>query len=355
MAPLHRILDAWSHRSARERQLAGAVAVLLCALVSLLAARGALQVLGDLDREISQLSDKVLNNTRMLALRDRVDARFAEVANQHSSAWTESEIRDRLRQEIYRLSNRVPPGLDAHGIPLSTTNESGFLVEVPELGSGRLVEGGDGYRAYQMEFAVPPVALLDLTAYLERLMESPQSLRIDRIDLRRDPGRTEFAANLVITRTVVDNPGGAAGAIALVSGVTLQASDWICENSEARVEGATTPNQVLVLQGKGSGGSARLERTLPASGVFEVTMELASTSTGQIGVLVNGSPLTQSGDTAIRGDGHFYRYRFQFALPQGADGRVTAEFPFLTWSQPDAVLRIRRLQVISMEGQAHGG
>lgn len=353
MAPLHRIIDAWSHRSTRERHLACAVGMLLCTLIALVALKGAFQYLYSLDREIIQLSDQVLNNARMLALRDRVDARFAEVANQHSSAWTESEIRDRLRQEIYRLSNRVPPGLDAHGIPLSTTNDSGVLVEVPELGSGRLVEGGEGYRAYQMEFAVPPVALLDLTAYLERLMESPQSLRIDRIDLRRDPGRAEFAANLVITRTVVDNPGIDANR-AQGTDVHLLASDWICEDSEARVEGPTPETQLLVLQGRSTGGRAFFERALPATGVFDVTLELASTSDGQIGVLANGSPLVPSGDTTIRGDGRFYRYRFQFALPGGGGDRVTTGCPLLTWNQPDAVLRIRRLQLSRVEGAAHG-
>lgn len=356
MTPLRRIVDIWSHRTTRERRLALAVGGLFTALLIVLAGKGAFQVLDNLDREIGQLGNEILNGTRQIALRDRVDARFAQVANQHSSGWTESEIRDRLRQEIYRLGNLVPPALDAHGIPASTDSESGFLVEVPELGSGRLIAGGEGYREYQIEFSIPPVPLLDLTAYLERLMESPQSLRIDRIDMRRDPGRPEFAANLVITRTVVDDPGGVAldGAAPPAESLALETAGWTCDGCELSLEGEAGPDRILVLRGTGEGGKAYMARTLPAAGVFEVVLELASTSEGQIGVLADAMPLSAMGDTAIKGDGQFHRYRFQFALPESTGGRIEAGFPLLAWTQPGALLRIRRMHVSRAEEAAHG-
>jgi hypothetical protein len=348
---LHRLVDAWSRRTLRERRLAIAVAALGCALMGALAWRAAAGLLDRLDREIGQLSNEILNATHEQALRARVEARFAQVANQHSSAWTESEIRDRLRQEIYRLSNLEPPALDAAGIPVNTNNESGYLVEVPELGAGRLIDGGEGYREYQIEFSIPPVPILDLTAYLERLLESPQALRIDRIDLRRDPGRTEFASDLVITRTVVDNPGGLGAAS---RSMTLNPDEWRCDGCTALLEERPGAETVLVLKGGSGGGKAALAQTLPAPGLVDVALDLASTSTGQLGVAVDGGPLPGTGETALKDDGRFYRYRFQLALPAASGGRVAASLPVLTWTRPDSALRIRRIEVTPAGGGDHG-
>jgi hypothetical protein len=347
MTPLHRLVDAWSRRTLRERRLAVAVVALGCALLGALAAKAAAGLLDRLDREIGQLSNEILNASRQLALRERVEARFAQVANQHSSAWTESEIRDRLRQEIYRLSNLEPPALDVTGIPVSTNNESGYLVEVPELGGGRLIDGGEGYREYQIEFSIPPVPLLDLTAYLERLLESPQSLRIDRIDLRRDPERSEFASNLVITRTVVDDPGTHALAGATVA---LNPDEWTCEGCTVLLEESPEAKSVLVLKGGSEGGKASLLQSLPSSGVVEVELELASTSPGQIGVAIDGKALTGTAESALKDDGDYYRYRFQFAPPVAPSGRVAASLPVITWPQPDSTLRIRRIQLFPVAG-----
>lgn len=345
MTILLRLVDAWSRRSMRERQLALVVGALTAGLLLLLIGKGAFQVLDSLDREIGSLSNEILNSTRQIALREGVAARFTQVANQHSSDWSESEIRDRLRQEIYRLSNLDPPALDAQGIPLSTNNESGFLVEIPELGSGRLIEGEEGFREYQIEFSIRPVPLPALTGYLERLLESPQALRIDRIDLRRDPARTEFAANLVITRTVVDNPGGAAS-------VPLTTAGWTCEGCDVGVEVASGQEPVLVLRGTEVGGTAFLERSL-SSGKFDVALEMASNTEGQLSVMANGAALRCEGDTAIKSDGQFYRYAFQIALPQN-DESMAVQIPCLTWTQPGAELRIRRVQVTPAREHAHG-
>jgi type II secretory pathway component PulM len=345
MTPLLRLVDAWSHLAVRERRLALVVGALTACLILLLIGKGAYQALDNLDREIGRLSNEILNSTRQKALREGVAARFTQVANQHSSDWSESEIRDRLRQEIYRLSNLEPPALDAQGIPLSTNNESGLLVEIPELGSGRLVEGGEGFREYQIEFSIRPVPLPALTGYLERLLESPQSLRIDRIDLRRDPERTEFAANLVITRTVLDTRGG-------VASLPITTAGWTCEGCEVGVEVISGQEPTLVLRGTEAGGTASLERHL-SSGVFDVVLEMASTSDGRVGVVADGAALKCEGDSVIKADGHFYRYRFQVALPQRGD-TMAVQIPYLTWTQPDATLRIRGIQVTPASEVAHG-
>jgi len=347
MTPLLRLVDAWSRRSVREQRLALAVGALTASLLLLLIGKGAFQVLDNLDREIGRLSNEILNSTRQSALREGVAARFAQVANQHSSDWSESEIRDRLRQEIYRLSNLDPPALDAQGIPVSTNNESGFLVEIPELGAGRLLEGGEGFREYQIEFSIRPVPMLALTGYLERLLESPQALRIDHIDMRRDPERSEFAANLLITRTVLDNPGGAVR-------IPLTTAGWTCEGCDLEVELDSRREPVLVLRGKEVGGRASLQRGTSPAGIFNVALELASSSEGRLDVLANGTPLTSEDDMTIKGDSQFYCYRFQISLPESADKTVALELPHLTWTQPDAELRIRRIQVLPASEVAHG-
>jgi len=198
------IVDFWCLRSPREQLLAAAVVCLATAMLLVLGAREAWRTLDRLDREIARLSGDLVNHHYQIARRQSVDARFVAVANQHSSAWSESEIRDRLRQEIYRLANRVPPGLDAQGIPLSTGGEGGALVSIPKLAQGRLKESGGGFREYQISVHIPAAPIADMLAYLERLQESPQSLRLDRIDLRRDPARSEVSADLDITRIVID-------------------------------------------------------------------------------------------------------------------------------------------------------
>jgi hypothetical protein len=186
------------------------------------------------------------------------------------------------------------------------------------LGSGRLIKSGAGFREYQIEFSIRPVPLPALTGYLERLLESPQALRIDRIDMRRDPERTEFAANLVITRTVVDRPGGRAS-------TPMATTGWTCEGCEAGIEDRSGQEPVVVLRGTEAGGTAFLERSLSSAGVFDVVLEMASAAEGQLGVVANGAVLSCDGDIALNADNRFYRYRFKFALPEvGANDRAAS-------------------------------
>lgn len=202
-----RLADAWAARTPRERLLAAATAGLAALFLAVLGGRAALDSLDHLNAEISRLQSDIVNQAYQIARRQSVEARFAATAAQHSSAWSESEIRDRLRQEIYRLAYRYPPPLDENGVPVRTDSEGDALVSIPELRGGRLIDGGEGFREYQIEFDLPPVPLPDLLAYLERLQSSPQSLRIDHIDLRRDPARPEVAARIRLARIVVHDPG----------------------------------------------------------------------------------------------------------------------------------------------------
>lgn len=341
--PLSALLDAWLRRSPRERRLAGVtgLVLLLPLLVCLFAfARG---ILHGLDQEIARLTDELVNNRHQMGLRTAVEARFAAVANQHSSAWTESEIRDRLRQEVYRLSNLVPPELDPSGVPVSTDNGSGYLVRVPELGGGRLAPGGDGFREYELEFTMPPAPITDIAAYLERLMESPQSLRVDQLDLRRDPGRSDFAAALAITRVVVDDPGvGSEGTTPDATLLALDPAQWTA------VGGAVEPGESgeLRVRATEAQGELYLERVLPAGARFDLSVELRANRPATLAILADGAPLVVEGSAEIPGDGRWYRCRMQFTLPEGT-GRVTTRFPHIAWEGDGAELGLRALRLVT--------
>lgn len=348
MSPLHRIAEAWSHRSTRERRLAVAVLSLAAVFGAVLAVKGGGEVLDRLDREIAQLENEILNSARQAALRDQLEARLTQVANQHSSAWSESEIRDRLRQEIYRLSNLYPPALDPKGIPLSTASEDGVLVNIPELGKGQLIADGEGYREYQIEFSILPVEISALAAYLERLMESPQSLRIDRIEMWRDPSRSEFAAKLLITRTVMDDVlahgAGDSENDNNATPISLRPDAWQCDGCEIRAEGEDGAEQVIALRATADSARAWMEHRLPTSGTCKVDLEIASNAEGKIGVDVGDVPLKTLGDTNIKAGGQYYRYTLQCNI---ADETIPVgvAIPVLRWGRVDSVLRVRHLQM----------
>jgi len=347
MELLQRVAEAWADRTPRERSLALCVVGLTALFAVVLCARGALHTIDRLDGEISRMQSDIVNYSYQIARRQAVEARYAEVAAQHSSAWTESEIRDRLRQEIYRLSYRKPPRLDANGIPVTTDSEGEALVRIPELRGGQMVEGGEGYRAYQIDFEVPPAPFPDMLAYVEHLCGSPQSLRIDHIDLRRDPMRPEVAARIGLTRIVVDDPSGgvsaAADRSATASDVVLETSNWTCNGCEAALVDVTGDDPVLRFSGAAAGGNAYLSRMLPAGGIYRVEMELMSSVPLTVGVQFEGEPTNDA--IPVPADREFYRCRFEFAVPEGSGGRVSVGVPLVAWKAPDAVVTLRRMLI----------
>lgn len=194
----------WGRLSERERKLALAVLVLFALMASFTLVRRSLDTVLELDKRIAQMQDDILNYHRLIAKKQSVEAHYAEVATQHSSEWTEPEIQERLRQEIYRLAQITPPPLNEDGVPVRTNNPEGNLVEIPSLGQGVLREGGEGFREYTITFKVPPVEFAAMVEFLERLQGSPQSLRIDGLELIRHFSSTQVGATISITRTIVN-------------------------------------------------------------------------------------------------------------------------------------------------------
>jgi len=140
MQMLRSASDLWRKLSPREQRLAGLVFALAVALLAAVGLRRGWDRIEELDSSIMLLEDAIVENTHQVARREAVEAEYREVSAQHSSAWSAAEILDRLRNEIYRLAHNVPSPLNAEGVADRVENDSGLLVNLPELGEGTLEE-----------------------------------------------------------------------------------------------------------------------------------------------------------------------------------------------------------------------
>ncbi|HDP34967.1 MAG TPA: hypothetical protein ENN29_07645, partial [Candidatus Hydrogenedentes bacterium] len=249
---LEKILQTWRNLSEREQRLAVLTVIAATLMIVFFTFRRAQDRIDDLDREIDILEEQLVSFTGHLGHRDFIEAQYAAIAAQHSSEWTEAEIHDRLRQEIYRLAKNDPPPLDERGIPIDVAARSGNLVEI-SMGKGQMTEGGVGYREYRINLRIQPTYLNNIIEFLQRLHNSPQSLRIDALDLNRAPESDMVAASVDISRIVADGapmPQGAA-TVASSSGVgriPLRADSWEAfgatiqddESASLRAHGAVT-------------------------------------------------------------------------------------------------------------------
>ncbi len=335
MSSLQAFADFWSGRSTREQLLALAVASLVAVLVVLLGIRGAWSTLDRLDREIDRLSSDLVNFNYQVARRQSVEDRFKAVANQHSSAWSESEIRDRLRQEIYRLANRVPPELDADGIPLSTNSNSGTLVSIPKLGQGRLNAGGEGFREYQITVQIPPAPVTDMLAFLERLQGSPQSLRLDRIDMRRDPAQNHVRADVDISRIIVDTA-------TLPDFRPLEPASWTMEGCSAEKNGEGH----LVLQAQEAGARAWLPITLPAGMTFDMDIQIHSRDPIRLSVAAGAISMTGDKGLVLDGTDPHQLIQLRFTAPSGTGQDTHVDGPFIVFENTNDTIQIERIAVI---------
>jgi len=153
----------WEHLSERERWLAIATAGVIGLALALLVGMRVIAYLRDLDRTVARLEQDIENYAEQDARGVSVGRAYAGVAAQHSSAWTEAEIHNRLRQEIYRLALEDPDG------PPDSPNK---LVEIPTLRQGALRDTGHGYREYQLSIKIPQTDIYSLVLFLIRLQAS---------------------------------------------------------------------------------------------------------------------------------------------------------------------------------------
>ncbi|MEX2016042.1 MAG: hypothetical protein WD873_05340 [Candidatus Hydrogenedentales bacterium] len=198
----------WATMNPREKFLALTTGTLaLCFLLALIGLRVSSR-LDQLNGRIVQLEQELHNLTEQEAMSLSAVEKFSEMASEHSSTWTEEEIRDRLLREIYRLALHNPPPPETDMTEMTFT-PGDYMVKIPELRKGTLNSEGQGYREYLIELRLLPANLENVLAFMERLQTSRQSLRIDSVNLARGASGTKIDANFTITRTIVDTHGEA--------------------------------------------------------------------------------------------------------------------------------------------------
>lgn len=332
--------------SPREQRLAGAVFILGVVFLVFSTVRSAYGYLDNLDTRISRLQDQLLNYNGQLLMKQSVESNYAVVAAQHSSEWTEEEIRDRLRSEIYRLAQKVPPPLDERGIPVTVTSDSGLLVEIPELREGRLYESEEGYREYAISFRLPNVEIGNLIAFLARLQGSPQSLRIDGLEINRGPTGTKVAAAIDLTRTIVDGkdfdsptvpvPADVALPMLASQPIAFDATEWTCEGCTLRVEGDS-----LVARVEADRAEVYLTRELESATPYDLYLEASTTAPGMLAVSDDTDGIVFPGAQRLEEAGT-NRYHVKFTVPEGRTRR-TMRSPSVSLNGRGSTLTLRRV------------
>lgn len=191
--------------NARERGLLMTAVAVIAAAAVVFGGISAMKGVRALDNQIAEREFEIESLTQQNVQADAVNAAYSRVVKQHSSSSTVAEIHDALRREIFRLKEvDLPPVADK---PARKMN----LVRIPVLQEGQLTQG-KGHRDYQIRFQIPGAKLDYLLAFLERIEESEQLLRIDNLEIARAPEGTGVEASLEITRTVLDSPDASGNA-----------------------------------------------------------------------------------------------------------------------------------------------
>jgi len=337
--------------SKRERKLAAGVALFAVAFVVLSGARAAFNSIERLDRRIDQLQDDVRNYHYQVARRQVVEEQFSRVAAQHSSAWSAPEIQDRLRQEIYRLAREVPPPLDDRGIPIMTGNSSANLVEIPSLGQGNLRDGADDYREYSIRLDLPPVEFPRLLAFLQRLQGSPQSLRIDGLELLRPPHEHRVAARRIdLTRTIVAGSASpdVTDAPESIGGMPLLLSEWQCEGGELNSPGGD--HQGLVARSTSELAQVFRTQTMDGGSTYEVSVDLRASGDARLATALDESDTLFPGAEALKNDGGLYRYTFRVSVPGNRGQQVRLRVPLIQLEGDGSEVSIEKLDLNQVMG-----
>jgi len=350
----------WQRLSKSEQRLAAAVGAMLVLWVVFMTLQRSLAAVDRLDRRIDRMQQDLVNYNFQMAVRQSVETEFAKVAAQHSSQWTEAEIYDRLKLEIYRLAEKEPPPLDEQGVPVKSTSDKGRLVNIPGLGKGTLHDSGEGYREYRITFSVPPVDLESLTAFLTRLLESPQSLRIDGLEMTRGELDTQAGATIHLTRIVANqslevlaSPDSKAEAMAATEPVQgdLDVRHWRSAGCHLDVSAdyGLGGSEALLAKATGREAHLRMMRSLDPGETYDLYLDCRVTGPGRLAVSdEDGKNLLESPEP-LRDDGQPYRYHIRFTVPEGR-GKIEHGVPCLLLDEAGAVAFVDKLVLKKTSG-----
>jgi hypothetical protein len=333
----------WDKLSTRERRLIViTVSVVASALLMMIVTRAVAHV-RELDHTVARLEQELLSCAELNASGVSVDKAFEEVAAQHSSAWTENEIHNRLRQEIYRLAQEdpeAPPGGDAKK-----------LVDIPMLRQGTLKEGGAGYREYQLNIKIPSSDVYSVVIFLIRLLKSPQSLRIDSLELARSPDSHLISVNINVTRTVVAGAPKNESDAATTRPATVAAwdgskvEDWHVKGCDLALVSevgdlAAGGGSCLKAQANMADATVFMWHDLDAGMTYELEADMAATGKALLEVVDDAGGTPFEGAQSLADDGKPYRYRMRFTVPGAGTGRVKLRVPTVALEGPGTLVYV---------------
>lgn len=332
----------------RERRLAFVTALVIAGALVYTVFNRTMESLELLDQRVADLELQLeLAQIRMVQ-RNAVEQAFADIAAEHSSAWSEQEIRDRLKEEIYTLSKATmsPVGM--------STAAGGTLVDIPMLAGGVLNEGGEGYRIFETTFQVRPTGIGNLVRFLQRVQESPQVLRVESLELQRNPANAEVEAVITVSRTVIDFTTDDAVYAALMerSPVAVAAERNLSRNgsfeaydAEAarfpewdHVSCTVTPGSDLATDGavcldakaRAEWASVFQYQTLNSASTYDLLLDVTASGPGRLEVFDEDGGAYLATGPELRPDGKPRRYHLRFNVP-GATGETrTLRAPYVT-------------------------
>ena len=352
----------WNKLSPREQRLATLTCTVLGIAFAVLLVSKALGRIAELDGAIDRLEQDLVNYQEQDARGTSVDKAFEAVAAQHSSTWTEAEIHNRLRQEIYRLALEDPNA--PSGAPKK-------LVEIPTLRQGTLKEGGVGYREYQLMIKIPATDIYSLLMFLLRLQSSSQSLRIDALDVARASQGPAVTATITVTRTIVDGAPGSAEAAPPATPNPKASVEWNGQSLEGwQAQGCAlelvAAASLFYETDTGAGGpppsanclkvQSNADATNAAvfmiheigAGVpYEVSLDAIANGPATFEIMANDAakPQAGAGGQPLLADGKPYHYRREFSAPGNAGQLVSMKVPYITLANPGAQVYLNNIVV----------
>ena len=341
--------------SERERRLAGAALMLVPLFVFLSLGKAAYSHVQRLDERIEQLSQTIIEYNQNIAQTKSVNDQFKTIAAQHSSSWTEAQIQDRLKMELLRLAEKLPPPLKEDGTPAATQNIAfGKLVQTPQLSKGELRDSGEGYKEYHLSVNVPSTEFYDLISYMERLQDSPQMLRIQSMLISRTATETKAKLDLDIVRTVVIGSIKVPEQVSTVIDtppIEWELAAWKagnCATALAKTPLAGAPKTLEALA-EAPNASVYLEQAVTAGVTYNFAVDIQSDGPGRLGIQAAGADTPFAGEQMLPANGKAYRYHLQFTAPGEAGSQVSLRLPMVTLESGGAKVLVENVLLQPVE------
>lgn len=350
----------WTRASSREKRLAAiAIAVAAGVLCYVIALR-AFAYFEELDAQIAEREQDLLFYTKLSRQEPEIQRRFNEIASEHSSEWTEQQIYDRLRQEIYRFSLKDPEQGE------SSTNQP--LLRILSLPAGRLNETGEGYREYQIAFRTEPALIQQVSLFLQRLQEDGQALRVDNLELSRNPTEQAVSASFLVTRLVIDSSSSDAGKdLPVLQAETgdnliansgfeswdsagLQPESWLSAGCAMVKKTDVVTEGVAALQARAQAENARIWQThlLKAGAAYTLLLDASVSGKAHI-VVTDETGAWSTSPVALEPDGAFHRYEMRLTTPPGGGAAVQLLAPVVVLETTDTLLVLDNLTLSEVE------